>query len=72
MSKEDEKEYYWYLSSKLKTLTVETLEKAIAKVVGEMLDEKLSCSIQNINYEHPHVTINMTLDREFEVGGFIK
>ncbi len=57
-----DKRYHASYVAKLKTIPLEKIEHAIAKVVGELTDERVECKIINFNSEEQYAKIIITLD----------
>lgn len=54
--------YHASYAAKLKTIPLEKIEHGIAKVIGELTDDRVECEIINFNSEEQYVKIIITLD----------
>ncbi len=54
--------YHASYASKLKTIPLEKIEAAIAKVIGELTQDRVECTIMNFNAESQFAEIVIALD----------
>jgi hypothetical protein len=54
--------YHVSYAAKLKTIPLDKIEHAIAKVIGELTNDKVECTILNFNAEEQSAEIVITLD----------
>jgi hypothetical protein len=59
---EFDKRYHASYAAKLKTVPLEKVENAIAKVVGELTHDRVECSIVKFNAENQYAEIVIKLD----------
>jgi hypothetical protein len=57
-----DKRYHASYVAKLKTVPLEKIETAIAKVVGELTHDRVECTIVKFNAENQYAEIIITLD----------
>ncbi len=60
--KEFDERYHATYAAKLKTVPLEKVENAIAKVVGELTHDRVECIITNFNVENQYAEIVIRLD----------
>ncbi len=54
--------YHASYASKLKTISLDRIETAIAKAIGELTNDKVECTIINFNVKSQLAEIVITLD----------
>jgi len=59
---EFDKRYHASYAAKLKTVPLEKVENAIAKVMGELTHDRVECKIIEFNAENEYAEIVITLD----------
>lgn len=55
--------YHASYAAKLKTVPLEKVENAIAKVVGELTHDRVECTILKFSAENQYAEIVITLDK---------
>jgi hypothetical protein len=54
--------YHASYAAKLKTIPLEKVEKAVAKVMGELTQDNVECVITNFSAARQHAEITIVLD----------
>lgn len=61
--KEDfDERYHASYAAKLKTIPLDKIESAIAKVIGELTHDQVECTITKLNVESQYAVITIALD----------